>query len=530
MDVLTKRSGAWLVLALLLCGSITGKAPAQVPGRGVYGGRPGRWPATPEAVPLPDSYAAADRPALPPQYFAPPPVHSAPFAPAVQASFQPETEPSASSLKEMEERLAKLEGAWKEQEESEAAAKAAAAKKPTMNITGRIHLDSWSFTEDDEGIGFFENPDTGADPENRLFFRRLRIGWQGTAFETMLYKMEFDFNEPSNPEIKDNYIGFQHLPVFQRVLIGNQKRPLGLDHWNSSRYNIFIERPLVVEAFNEDTRRLGICSYNVSDDEVYNWQYGAYLLENPAESGSVIGDSRQGSFNARLASSPWYDEPSDGRYYLHWAIAGMVARPDGDVFPTDTNPNLGRFRTRSEIRSDSRWLDTGPIAGAENYEILGLESIYNYGPLQIVAEYQNTWLQRDETTPGTGPDVMFHGGYIYLAYFLTGEHMTYERDTGQLGRPSPFENFFVVRDADGRICHGWGAWQVAIRYSYLDISDEDIFGGIGSNTTLALVWYFNPYSSLQLNAVYGEIEEHEPAGGFTEGEFVALGARLRIDF
>jgi phosphate-selective porin OprO/OprP len=231
-----------------------------------------------------------------------------------------------------------------------------------------------------------------------------------------------------------------------------------------------------------------------------------------------------------LASSPWYDEPSDGRYYFHWAISGMIARPDGDVLPTDSNSNLGRFRTRSEIRSDTRWLDTGSIAGAETYEILGLESIYNYGPLQVVAEYQNSWLQRDETTPGTGPDVMFHGGYIQAAYFLTGEYMTYERDSGTIGRISPFENFFVVRDSSGQICHGCGAWQVAVRYSYLDLSDQDIAGGIGSNTTLALVWYMNPYASLQLNAVYGEIEEHEPVGGFTEGEFLALGARFRIDF
>ena len=430
----------------------------------------------------------------------------------------------------IEERLAKLEKSWQGLESDQEDEKADAAKKPSMNITGRIHLDSWWFGDTSEGIGYFENPDTGADPENRVFFRRLRIGFQGEAFETMLYKLEVDFNEPANPEIKDNYIGFDELPVFQRVLVGNQKRPLGLDHLNSSRYNIFIERPLVVEAFNEDARRIGIASYNVSDDEVYNWQYGLYLLENPAESGAVIGDSSQGSLNGRLASSPWYDEPSGGRYYFHWAISGMLARPDGDASPDDTNPNLGRFRTRSEIRSDTRWLDTGSIAGAENYEILGLESIYNYGPLQIVGEYQASWVQRDDITAGTGPDLSFNGGYIQVAYFLTGEHMAYDRESGTIDRIVPHENFFVVRDGAGSICHGCGAWQVAARYSYLDLTDNDVLGGVGSNTTLGLVWYMNPYASLQMNLVHGSVNEHELVGGFSEGDFTAFGTRLRIDF
>src|SRR5690606_20933743 len=125
-----------------------------------------------------------------------------------------------------------------------------------------------------------------------------------------------------------------------------------------------------------------------TDDEVNHWQFGLYHLENIAETGRVIGDSRQMSGNARFWSSPWYDESSGGRGYFHWAVAGMIARPDGDVDPNDSNDNLGRFRTRSEVRSDSRWLDTGPIPGAEWYEIGALEAMLNIGAVQVVGEYQ----------------------------------------------------------------------------------------------------------------------------------------------
>ena len=425
----------------------------------------------------------------------------------------------------------RLEAAERRIEELESIGPDEKPKPPvTLEIEGRIHLDSWSFLDDSQGIHYFENPATGADPEDRIFFRRIRLGFEGDIFENMEYCMQVDFNSPAEGEMKDMYIGFKDLPLFRTLRVGNQKRPLGLDHLNSSRFNVFIERPLVVEAFNEDARRLGIASYGVSENEVYNWRYGLYALENPFDDGEVIGDSRQMSFNARLASSPWYDEVCDGRRYFHWAVAGMVARPDGDAFPNDTNENEARFRTRAELRSDRRWLDTGRIAGAEWYEILGLETIFNAGPFQVVGEYQTNWVQRDATTPGTGPDLFFHGAYVYLAYLLTGEHVPYERDSGTIGRVKPLNKFLWPNRAGAGTGRGWGAWQVALRYSYLDLTDEDIRGGIENNLTFGLVWYLNSHASLQLNAIYGDIEDHEAVAGFTSGHFTALGTRLRIDF
>ncbi|MCH7688400.1 MAG: hypothetical protein IH899_17250 [Planctomycetes bacterium] len=251
-------------------------------------------------------------------------------------------------------------------------------------------------------------------------------------------------------------------------------------------------------------------------------------MKNLVRDGDVVGDSRQYSFNARLSSSPWYE--CDGSNYFHWAVSGMFARPDGDVDPNDTNANLGRFRTRAELRSDTRWLDTGAIAGAEAYEILGLESILNVGPLQLVGEYQFNWLQRDNTTPGTGPDVFFHGAYVYIAYMLTGEHVPYHRKSGTIGRVKPYRNFSFTDRCCGNEAKGWGAWQIALRYSYLDLTDQDILGGVENNLTFGLVWYQNAYTSLQFNAIYGDIRDHSPVGGFSDGHFTALGTRLRVDF
>lgn len=287
-----------------------------------------------------------------------------------------------------------------EQQAAEEAAEKAkiyqAPKKPSWSWTGRIHADYWGYPRESEGIGFFEHPDPtnanfGTDTENRFAFRRLRLGMKGDVFETMLYKLEVDYNNPGTPEYKDIYFGWKELPNNQTLLLGNQKRPLGMDHLNSSRYNVFMERPLVVEAFNEDARRIGLAMYGFTDNELYHWRYGAYSLENTSTDGRFIGDSLQLSANARLSSSPWYDYSSGGRGYLHWAVAGMYARPDGDRFPGDTNNNDGRFRTRGENRSDQRWLNTGRIAGIDEYEILAAELALNIGAFQVVSEFQANW-------------------------------------------------------------------------------------------------------------------------------------------
>jgi phosphate-selective porin OprO/OprP len=431
-------------------------------------------------------------------------------------------------------RLEKLEKEWAEHQ-NELDEKASKAKsKPTVQIGGRIHLDYWAFPETSEGIGFFEHPapaaaNFGVDPEDRFAFRRVRLEMQGDALKTMYWRFQIEFAPTDGITYKDVYLGFRELPCNQVLQIGNQKRPLGLDHLNSSRFNVFLERPLVIETFNEDARRLGILMHGNGPDDAYLWEYGIFTLENIADDGGSVGDAYQLSGNARFAASPWYDEASDGERYFHWAVAGMLAHPDGDADAADTNSNDGRFRTRPEARSDSRWFDTGRIPGAEWYEILAFESIFNVGPLQIVGEYQHNWMQRNATAPFQ-PDLQFNGWYIYANYILTGEHIPYSRSSGTIGRVVPFENFGLIDRCCGGSGHGWGAWGIGVRYSELDLSDGDIRGGEGQAVTVALNWYWTPYARLQFNVITGEIDDHKPVGGFTDGHYTIVGTRAAIDF
>ncbi|MEZ6055270.1 MAG: porin [Planctomycetaceae bacterium] len=398
----------------------------------------------------------------------------------------------------------------------------------TLQLNGRIHGDYWAFPNTDAGSDAFEHPlAPGVSVQDRFQWRRVRFGVKGDINDHMTYKIEMEFADPGSTQYRDVFVGFTNIPGVQTLLIGNQKRPYGLDHLNSSRYNVFLERPFIVEAFNQDARRLGACVYGTSEDEVYNWRYGVYNMELTQNDAGYTGDSYQLELAGRLATTYWYDETSGGRGYGHFALAGTIARPDGDrgevIDPgppsVRTHENEARFRTRPEARTDSRWLDTGRIAGADWYEIIATESVLNIGEIHLVSELQHLYMQRE------GEDLHFWGGYVHAAYFLTGEHMPWERSDGTLGRIKPFENFFMVDDGGG-----WGAWQIAARYSYADLTNKDIAGGIGQSGTLGLNWYWNQNARLQFNYTHGYISNHAPVAGNTSGHYDIIGTRFSVDF
>ncbi|MFK8113002.1 MAG: OprO/OprP family phosphate-selective porin [Rubripirellula sp.] len=442
--------------------------------------------------------------------------------------------------KKLLDRVDELESAWGEHKEELADEAAAKKKKSSWKMGGRIHLDNWNFVNTDAGTNTLETGDPTDDPEDRWDFRRIRLEFSGKVPNNMLFRTQIDFNNPAVAEMKDVYFGFEGLPNNQQLWIGNQKRPIGLDHLNSSRHNMFLERPLAVETFNEDARRLGVCMHGHNDDLTFAWHYGAFLLENLNTDGRYRGDFNEGGLYGRLVATPWYDEVSGGRGYFHAAVVGSVNPTDGDgTLDHDDNANEGRFRTRPLGRSDNRWWNTNRIQGAENYQQIGCEMMLNIGAFQVTSEYFGTFVQRDALGGFNGEDLTFHGGYIFANYFWTGEHIPLNRVAGTIDRVKPFENFFVVDRCCGGTGKGMGALSTGVRFDYLDLSDSDIRGGQGYAVTAGMNWYWTAYSKLQTNMIWGEIENagqatpgagNVPLAAGVDGDFAILGMRYMLDF
>jgi phosphate-selective porin OprO/OprP len=457
--------------------------------------------------------------------------------PAVAAS--DEQEPS------LEERFEKLEEQLKEQSETIDNIQSDLEQvvhlghsSATMKLVGRIHADYWTFPHSDPDINLIETGNPAISPQDELGFRRIRLGVQGDLPSNMVYRFDIEFSGGNAVEFRDATLGWKDLPFFQTLLIGNQKRPYGQDTWQSSRYTVFMERPFNNDAFNQNFRRFGVQSWGISEDLRYNWQYGVFNQRDIQDEGAYLSDHLQPQLAGRFASTWWYDETSNGRGYGHAAIAGTIADTDQSSPVDPAEPGAARavsearFRARSEAQTAQRWLDTGVIRGAGGYQLFGLEGVLNVGPVQILGEYMNVWLQREA---GFGDDLFFHGAYVYVSYFLTGEHMPWDRETGQLDRPEPFENFFLVERCRGGVGHGWGAWQTAVRLDYIDLTDAGIFGGEAEAVTFGLNWYWTPYARMQFNYIVGalsnrRLDADDPADPLLSGDYQSIGLRVMTDF
>ncbi len=401
------------------------------------------------------------------------------------------------------------------------------SKRPLVRVGGRIFADYAHFDQSNNHKSIYEDFENGAE------FRRARIVLRGEAFYVVDYKLELDFANTANVvtdvdfgggglavvetpiaavSFKDAFIAIKELPLLGHVKLGHFKEPFGLEFLTSSKYITFMERSLGGDAFIPG-RSMGIMAYDWSDSERLTWAIGAFRTEMPSDPPFRKDDSGGTSVTMRMSGLPWYDEATEGRGLFHVGMAYSFRQVDND---------LARFRSRPEANLAPAIVDSDDITNAENYNLLGAEAAMVYGPFSWQSEAYGAYVHRIGM-----PQINYRGFYTQFSYFLTGEHRPYNRESGDFGRVKPFENFFRVRDEDGCVQTGKGAWEIAYRYSYIDLNNADVLGGRAGNHTLGLNWYLNPYTRLMWNFV----QSHSNAPGEdTRGDLNVFEMRAQIDF
>jgi phosphate-selective porin OprO/OprP len=422
-------------------------------------------------------------------------------------------------LSAVEKSLGSVVGATdkKKQEES---------KKPRFNLNGQIQADQIYFGQDEvsrESVG---------DLQDGAQFRRLRIGARGTAFEVFEYSLGVDFALAYNPSYLDNYIEWKDLPWLQHVRVGHYFEPFSLERVTQNRNNTFMERSLV-DTF-APARNMGIMTYGNTEDELATWAIGTFRT-NSDNTGNDSFDSGQ-ALTMRGTWLPFWDDASDGRYYLHLGAAYSWR---------DTAQNQVRFRNTPEMRKQQPsdilgpikkppsnyqngqpspfapiFVDTGNIK-ADNFQLFDPEFALILGPLSLQSEYAFAMVDQIG-----GPPLFFNGYMAQVSYFLTGEHRPYERKLGIHGRLQPFEDFFRVRTKSQGIQTGLGAWEVAARFSNIVLNDKNIQGNNLTDFTVGLNWYLNPYTRWKFNYVRAFLEDTRFGNSLTD----IYGMRFDYDF
>ena len=152
------------------------------------------------------------------------------------------------------------------------------------------------------------------------------------------------------------------------------------------------------------------------------------------------------------------------------------------------------FAQRPEAHLAPDFIDTGDIL-ADSVDLLTPEVALVLGPLSLQAEYYRAFV--DASAPGVGSRD-FAGFYLLASYFLTGESRRYDTSRAAFGRVAPRSNF----DMQG----GRGAWELALRYSRMDLDDGSVSGGQLDDVTFGLNWYLNPNVRTMFNYVRSDLD------------------------
>lgn len=177
--------------------------------------------------------------------------------------------------------------------------------------------------------------------------------------------------------------------------------------------------------------------------------------------GWVSGDDFSDSgtdFSTRVTGLMW--DQDEGRCFLHLGIAGRYAGMD---------ENAARYRGRPESNVADYYVDTGTF-DADHAWHLGFEGLWNWGPVSVLAEYNQAWVRSV-----AGGDPSFSGCYVTASWILTGETRPYDRTVGYARRVMP----------KGR----WGAPELVARFSYVELDDDRIRGGAFDKIYLGINWW-----------------------------------------
>ncbi len=409
-------------------------------------------------------------------------------------------------------------------------------KSFTAHVGGTVHYDAAFYTAQPSLQTFPGGTGRFADGVN---LRRGRLFAEGTLYKDFDYKFEIEFangflaNPGGNPGAAgvsnspgptDAWMQWKNIPLLGTLRVGNQKEPFSLEHIENYRTLPFLERSYLFDggqatAFNNGFSP-GVQLFNTwADDRVY--AAGGFFKNESDLIGFGLGDGNYAA-TGRAGFLPVYRKDDPDNVSL-W-VGGAASHRD---------PVAGtvQVRVRNDVRNAPFPLlnllaNTGAIT-ASSQTLYNLEAAAAYGSAWAQAEYLVNLV--NDARLGAGPDLgtaRFQGFYAQSGVLLTGEHRTWNPKTASWNRIVPKHN---VGFADDCGCNGGlGAWEVATRYSYLDVSDKGIDGGRLRSTTLGLNWYWNPNMKVQFN--YDYAQRDQAFNPLAKGIIHSFGTRAAFDF
>ena len=432
----------------------------------------------------------------------PPPVEAAPPPPALETK--------------LADQQAKIEALQQQLETDENSARLAKQEAPVWSLAGgrptitsadgRFSLAIRTLVQYDQGY-YMQGAKAlslaaanGPDLSSGGNFRRTWLGVQGKLFGDWSYNFNYDFAGTGTEgpghiqQVWLQYDGFGPLAI----RIGAFSPSNGLEDATGSGDTVFLERTAPADAARALAGADGRNAVSVvyADDRLFGAI--AYTGNKIQDSGAF--DEQQAAVG-RLAGLVY---SSDDAKILLSAGGSYVFKPQDTAAGATGSGTIG-FNAYPELTVDNtatKFVTTGSIASDHSWQ-WGLEAAANWNSLYAQGGYFRYGIDLRTSKSAYG----FSGWYGMATYILTGEAKPYLPATGAFGNPKPRIPFSFHGG-------GWGAWELAGRFSDLNLNDHagvagsalptgGLRGGDQKIWTLGVNWY--PVSAVKFALQYENI-------------------------
>ena len=316
--------------------------------------------------------------------------------------------------------------------------------------------------------------------------------WLYTIYgATNTFDKGFDSDEDDSFDLLDWRLDIP-LQWDMSLAVGKQKEPISMERNMGLIYLPWQERGAATDAMLPSRNVGAVLSGGVLERRM-SWAVGVF--NDWIDNGQSYNES-DSQFISRVTALAYLSEDETRLVHL-----GLGARY------SDVKKGL-RYFARPEFDPAPIFVDTGTF-DADSTMTYNLEAAWRSGPLWVSGEYI-----LNDVDSASAEDPTFKGYLVSASYMLTGETRPYNKRSGMFS-PVP-----VSKPANKG---GMGAWEIATRFSSLDLTDGAIDGGQMDIYSLGLNWWLTRTTSFSIN--YRHIEQDRLG---TEGRSDGLVTRLTL--
>jgi phosphate-selective porin OprO and OprP len=318
---------------------------------------------------------------------------------------------------------------------------------------------------------------------------RLQLNGQVTAPFPWSFEVNAGYNGldenngDTNWTIADLWVAVP-LAHVATVTVGEQEAGVGMERLSHGEDLSFMERSTMSEAYKK-SHELGVRFTGTAAGERMTWSAGWF---NDWLTDHLSFDESGNTYAGRVTGLLL--DQDGGRELVHVGASAAYAQAQSGA---------AQSRSRPEVHQAPYYVDTGSFP-ANHTRALGFELAAVKGPVTVTGEYTLA----EASAPASG-NPRFDGWYVTASWVLTGETRPYEHANGYFGRITP--------DSPLSFAHGGlGAFELAARYSWIDLASQAIQGGKFDRWSGALSWYPTKWGRFEFDYGYGRLQRFGVTG------------------